>query len=199
MTKTEIESTTADVEEVPTPKKKPGRKKKAAVGYDAAAPEQEQLSLRGKTLSLDLSKATYYGGDSFWMGPENPVLEVPENISDSDHKLLVAGFFNGVLQEGKKWLPPIQRDPAVLKKYLATLTRKREALRFDKEETNLWQALINKGLAGGYTSKEIIRECLKVEKGGAARPAILKTLEGMLASDRGPDTIAAPPDVFQES
>jgi hypothetical protein len=181
---------------------KRGRPKAQIGADDVVKPTKKiaetQKDLVGMTVSLDLSKSTYYGGEKFWLSPDNPVLEVRSDLPAADLRLIRSALATGTLVEGKKWLPPTAKDPLILQKYLLCIEKNESTETFKADEKKLWASLFLKGRDGGYSTKEIVRHCLAKEKGRKNRGVMVRALEQMIEADQGPEYLIPVPEIFSE-
>lgn len=141
-------------------------------------------------VSINLKKATYFGlgenedqSKKLWLSPENYFDLVPDNLTNEEVEALGVAISDDKVVLGKVWLPPVDKDKKVIKKYLSMLS---EATVLTEEFKEKIVSLFRYKEEGHYTALEIFKAMLDKEKKTRDRPTFVAYLNDAIGAYIGP-------------
>lgn len=144
----------------------------------------------GTKVSLNLKKASYWGlgddkrGKIFWLSSKNWCGIIPDSVNSEDSSKISTAFATGTLVMGEQWIPALDKDKSVLKKYEQSLIDHKY---INDEFKDIWRHLLSMKKDGNYTAREIISHCIIAERKLRNRKPQLTWLEDALEYYQGPD------------
>lgn len=144
----------------------------------------------GTEVSLNLKKASYWGlgdndrGKIFWLSTENWCGTIPDDVNSEDATQIANAFAAGTLVMGREWIPALDKDKTVLRKYEQVLNDYKYV---NDEFKNIWRDLLSRKKEGNYTAREILSHCIEQERKLRNRKPHLAWLEDALDYYEGPD------------
>ena len=144
----------------------------------------------GTEVSLNLKKASYWGlgddkrGKVFWLSSESWSGVIPDDVSSEDAAKIASAFASGTLVMGREWIPALDKDKTVLRKYEQVLNDHKY---ITDEFKDTWRDLLNRKNVGNYTAREIISHCITLERKLRNRKPQIEWLEAALDYYEGPD------------
>lgn len=146
-------------------------------------------SIKGKEISLNFKKESFFGVGKIWLSSENHSCVVPEEISSADETIIKKAINSGVLILGNSFVPNISRDENVPIEYWDLI--KSYGIRPTEESKSFkkFKYLIKYGIDRNWTAKEIIKICIENEKQYKNRKDVIKYLESVFDTIQCPDTL----------
>ncbi len=161
-----------------------------SVGADSMTTSSKD-DLVGTIISLNQKNQTFFGLGQIWLSPNRYWCSVPDNLTADEYKLISKAIADGRLVRGKKFIPPVDKDPRVLSKYWNLV--KSTGIE-TTEAKNEFMDLLRKEVIGGYTAREIANHCIRMEKDYQSRKKALAVLEEVRSRYFGPTYIHEEPD-----
>lgn len=147
----------------------------------------------GQFFSLNMKKTNFFGvGErengmkKLWLSPENWVDQAPDDLTEEDIDIIANSLRAGTIVVGKRWLPPLDKEPEIKKQYLSLL---RESSSCTEEFKSKIRSLVAYGDHGNYTAKEILNAMVSKEKEGRNREPFITFLEDGLSHYHGPELL----------
>lgn len=159
---------------------------------------EQPADLRGQDVSLVLTERTFFGIDSLWLSPDNPVGVIPFDISDQDLELVKVALAQGILKLGRAFYPPVEQDSATLEEFDKLVETTPMVNAISQEVKSKFYRLIRSGQSGGYSAYEIIQYCLNKEESRRAREIVRKFLKDSLAAYEGPKKLFSVPEGIED-
>ena len=160
---------------------------------DIQTPKTQQMTLVNKSFSLNLKKQTILGFGRFWLTPEQYSFTVPEDATQEELAAITRAVSNGTLVEGNTYVPPIDKDQAVLDEYWHLIkTYGLDTNNSKSESTIRFRKIFKEGTDRNWTAKEIAKYCIKQESEYKNRDKIIRLLQDMHKFSSCPDTLLEP-------
>lgn len=153
-------------------------------------------SLKGKTVSLNQKLESFFGtsNKSVWLGPKSYFTVVPETATVEEEIEINKAIDAGILVEGQKYLPPIDKDKAVLQEYW-NLIKTYGLTPGDPKCKSFpkFSKLLKKPIDRNWTAKEITNYCILEETKYKNRQKIIDLLKAVHKNSDCPNSLLEEP------
>jgi hypothetical protein len=151
-------------------------------------------SLKGKNITLNFAKESFFGVGDIWLQEGKYTCVVPDNIKEKDEEILRDAIQKGIVVLGDHFIPNINKEQAVLEEYWDYIKT------FGFEDTQNHKAfskfkkLFKYGIDRNWTAKEIVKYCISNELNYKSRPNVIKLLNQVFNRLDCPDTLSVSPN-----
>lgn len=160
------------------------------MSQDVATSTVVDTSIIDKVFSLNQKRETFLGIGRFWLSPDNYSFTVPSDVTKEETAKIRKAISNGILLEGEKYIPPIDKDQSVLDEYWHLLkTYGLDTNNTKSESTIQFRKIFKNGTDRNWTAKEVAKYCIKKETEYKNRDKIIKLLQDMHKYSSCPDTL----------
>lgn len=143
-------------------------------------------SVKGKEISLNFKKESFFGIDNIWLSADNYSCVVPETISPQAEAVIKKAIEQGILCLGNVFIQNKDRDDNVPNEYWELIKQYGISPKKDDKSFKKFKYLIKYGVDRNWTAKEIIKTCIENEQKYKNRKEVIKYLNSVF------DTIACP-------
>lgn len=147
-------------------------------------------SVKGKTISLNQKVQSHFGIGPIWLNCTNYSAVIPNDISYEHEEIVKKALSSGTLVEGKKYIPPIDKNKDVLNEYWHLIkTFGLEPTNNKSESVIKFRKLLKNGVDRNWTAKEISSFCIEQEKKYKNRERVIKLLNDVYKNSDCPTTL----------
>ncbi len=152
------------------------------------------VSLKGKSITLNFAKESFFGVGDIWLQEGKHTCIVPENIKEKDEEILRDAIQKGIIVLGNHFIPNISKDQAVLDEYWNYI----KSFGFQDSPKHpafsRFKNLFKYGTDRNWTAKEVVKYCITCELKYKSRPEVIKLLNQIFNRLDCPDTLSVSPD-----
>lgn len=156
---------------------------------------KDRSTLIGKTISLNQKIDCYFGVGNLWLTSSNYYAIIPDTLSDEELGIVQKCLNDGVIVEGKVFIPPIDRSQDVLNEYWLSVKSSglSESSKNGKTAREKFATLLKHGVDRGWTAYEIASFCLNKEVQNSNRSEVNRLLNEIIVNFPGEKTLFVEP------
>lgn len=161
-----------------------------SVGISINDVAYNSLPLKGKNITLNFQKESFFGVGDIWLQEGNYTCVVPENISPRDEDILRDAVNKGIVVLGDHFIPNVQKDEKVLEEYWDYVKRFGFADSSKHKSFEKFKKLFRYGTDRNWTAKEVVKHCISCELKYKSRADVIKLLNEIYNRLNCPDTLS---------
>lgn len=161
-----------------------------AVGVSINDIAYNSVPLKGKNITLNFQKESFFGVGDIWLQEGKHTCIVPENITPRDEEILRDAINKGIVVLGDHFIPNVQKDQAVLEEYWDYIKRYGFVDSSQHKAFSKFKKLFRYGTDRNWTAKEVVKYCITSELKYKSRQDVLKLLNNIFNRLNCPDTLS---------